>query len=152
MVREPDEHLLAKRKQNSADVRRYRERNPDRCRVTHRVAMRKWRAKNRAKARLFTRNWSRNNPAASKAACERRRARLNGVECTLTTVEWLALIEAWGRRCAYCRGEGRLTKDHVVPISKGGGHTMDNVVPACMPCNAAKGDRELGEFVSEHGL
>jgi 5-methylcytosine-specific restriction endonuclease McrA len=36
-----------------------------------------------------------------------------------------------------------LTMDHVVPLSKGGPHTKENVVPACRPCNARKKDRLL---------
>ena len=33
--------------------------------------------------------------------------------------------------------------DHVVPISKGGQHTKDNLVPACAYCNGSKNDRPL---------
>src|SRR5436305_1567497 len=40
--------------------------------------------------------------------------------------------------CQYCGsqpGKAQLTIDHVVPRSKGGGTTWDNVVAACAPCN-----------------
>ncbi len=51
---------------------------------------------------------------------------------------------AHGFRCAYC-GEcfatSALTFDHVVPKSKGGRSTWDNLVPACQACNGRKGDR-----------
>ncbi len=43
--------------------------------------------------------------------------------------------------CQYCGSRKQLTLDHVVPRSKGGSHTWDNVVAACSPCNARKGDR-----------
>lgn len=46
-------------------------------------------------------------------------------------------------RCQYCGSTKRLTLDHVIPRSKGGTHTWDNVVTACAPCNSAKGDRLL---------
>jgi 5-methylcytosine-specific restriction endonuclease McrA len=44
--------------------------------------------------------------------------------------------------CVYCgtRG-GRLTLDHVLPRSRGGGSVWENVVTACAPCNLRKGDR-----------
>ncbi|RMG15242.1 MAG: HNH endonuclease [Cyanobacteria bacterium J055] len=45
--------------------------------------------------------------------------------------------------CQYCGSRKHLTLDHVVPRSKGGTHTWDNVVTACSPCNARKGDRLL---------
>ena len=46
--------------------------------------------------------------------------------------------------CQYC-GEAvplkELTIDHVVPRSRGGGTTWDNVATACGPCNRRKGNR-----------
>jgi 5-methylcytosine-specific restriction endonuclease McrA len=44
-------------------------------------------------------------------------------------------------RCQYCGSTKRLTLDHVIPKSKGGTHSWDNVVAACSHCNARKGDR-----------
>ena len=49
-----------------------------------------------------------------------------------------------GHRCQYC-GAGAENIDHVIPRSKGGTHTWDNVVAACRPCNARKEDRLLSE-------
>jgi 5-methylcytosine-specific restriction endonuclease McrA len=44
-------------------------------------------------------------------------------------------------RCQYCGSERHLTVDHVVPRSKGGTDTWDNLVTSCAPCNRKKGDR-----------
>ena len=49
-----------------------------------------------------------------------------------------------GHRCQYC-GSAAENIDHVVPRSRGGTHTWDNVVAACRPCNARKEDRLLHE-------
>ncbi len=49
-----------------------------------------------------------------------------------------------GHRCQYC-GARAETLDHVVPKSRGGGHTWENVVAACRPCNVRKADRLLPE-------
>lgn len=49
-----------------------------------------------------------------------------------------------GHRCQYC-GAAAESIDHVVPRSRGGGHTWDNVVAACRPCNVRKRDRLLAE-------
>jgi 5-methylcytosine-specific restriction endonuclease McrA len=61
-----------------------------------------------------------------------------------------------GYRCMYCnrhrhelRGRDFLTRDHVVPMSRGGLNTWRNVVTACSPCNNRKGSRlpeEVGMF------
>ena len=47
-------------------------------------------------------------------------------------------------RCQYCAGAAE-SIDHVVPRSRGGGHTWENVVAACRACNVRKRDRLLGE-------
>ena len=47
-----------------------------------------------------------------------------------------------GHICQYC-GATAENIDHVVPRSKGGTHTWDNVVAACRPCNMRKEDRLL---------
>ena len=52
-----------------------------------------------------------------------------------------------GHRCQYCGGAAE-NIDHVVPRSKGGTHTWENVVAACRPCNTTKEDR----FLHETGL
>jgi 5-methylcytosine-specific restriction endonuclease McrA len=44
--------------------------------------------------------------------------------------------------CQYCgRERGNLTVDHVIPRSKGGSSTWENIVTCCAPCNRRKGDR-----------
>ena len=45
-----------------------------------------------------------------------------------------------GHRCQYC-GSNAENLDHVVPRSRGGTHTWDNVVASCRSCNSRKEDR-----------
>lgn len=45
-----------------------------------------------------------------------------------------------GNTCAYC-GKAAENVDHVIPRSRGGTHTWDNVVAACRRCNARKENR-----------
>ena len=60
------------------------------------------------------------------------------------------LIERDGPECPYC-GEipSKYTIDHVLPVSRGGTHTWDNVVLACMPCNRRKWNRTAEEYFAE---
>lgn len=44
-------------------------------------------------------------------------------------------------QCQYCGGTGQLTLDHIMPQSRGGEKTWDNLVAACKPCNNRKADR-----------
>lgn len=72
----------------------------------------------------------------------RRRTRMKGRICTLTGAEWRAILEAYGHCCAYCRKpfgpDRKPTQDHFTPVSKGGHHTKENVIPACVKCNCSK--------------
>lgn len=43
--------------------------------------------------------------------------------------------------CQYCGSTKHLTIDHVIPRSRGGSHTWDNVVTACERCNSLKGNQ-----------
>ncbi|HLI52913.1 MAG TPA: HNH endonuclease [Acidimicrobiales bacterium] len=49
-----------------------------------------------------------------------------------------------GHRCQYC-GAAAENIDHVIPRSRGGAHSWDNVVASCRPCNARKRDHLLEE-------
>ena len=72
----------------------------------------------------------------------RRRARKVDAEGTFTAQEWRLLKARYRGRCAYCGKKPKvLTADHVVPLAGGGRHAIDNIVPACMPCNVRKGVR-----------
>lgn len=46
--------------------------------------------------------------------------------------------------CQYC-GRPAENVDHIVPRSRGGGHTWDNVVAACRPCNSRKENHHLSD-------
>lgn len=80
------------------------------------------------------------------------RARKAGCEVIpFTSDELLAYWESNGiaaDKCVYCGGEFEHT-DHAIPLSRGGSHSVDNVVPACSKCNKAKGNRTAEEYLSE---
>jgi 5-methylcytosine-specific restriction endonuclease McrA len=42
--------------------------------------------------------------------------------------------------------------DHMIPVSRGGFHTIANIVPACQPCNSTKHDKNLAEFLLYGGV
>ncbi|KFE34386.1 HNH endonuclease [Thioclava atlantica] len=46
-------------------------------------------------------------------------------------------------RCQYCGAKGDLTFDHVIPRSRGGITSWENVVAACAPCNLKKANKPL---------
>ena len=52
------------------------------------------------------------------------------------------LLERDRHTCQYCSYKGeQLTLDHIVPRSRGGGDSWENLVAACVRCNVRKGNR-----------
>ncbi|ARV61596.1 HNH endonuclease [Nostocales cyanobacterium HT-58-2] len=72
------------------------------------------------------------------------------IRLTIASIERMWKVPVVNRRevlrrdhhsCQYCGSSKHLTLDHVIPRSRGGQHTWDNVVAACVRCNSRKGDR-----------
>lgn len=54
------------------------------------------------------------------------------------------------RTCMYCgRTRGRMETDHIIPESKGGPYRISNLVTACRPCNKAKDNKPIEEFLKD---
>jgi 5-methylcytosine-specific restriction endonuclease McrA len=66
------------------------------------------------------------------------RARRRGIPGKIRVSEWIELCEQHNNCCAFCGQEVSLTIDHIVPLSKGGANTIDNLQPLCWPCNSRK--------------
>lgn len=60
--------------------------------------------------------------------------------------QFAQLIASQGWRCTYCAQLKKLELDHVVPLSRGGAHDIENAVGACKRCNCSKGARLLSEW------
>lgn len=107
------------------------------------AAVLEWRAQNVAKTAENNKRWKRENPERVRLGHSRskflRRSRLKNAKCDLTAQQWEMIKVAYKQCCAYC-GEkvSELTQDHVIPVSKGGDHTAQNIVPACRSCNSRK--------------
>ena len=85
-------------------------------------------------------------PAANSRrarAARRRSKRVAASGSDLTADDWFRILDKW-LVCAYCGAEdAALQKDCVLPISRGGRYTLENVVPACRSCNASKSNDEV---------
>jgi 5-methylcytosine-specific restriction endonuclease McrA len=76
-------------------------------------------------------------------ASRKRKRRMDAADNDLTALEWSEIRAAWGG-CAYCGATGSaLQKDCVLPLSRGGRYTVENIVPACRSCNASKSNDEV---------
>lgn len=109
-----------------------------------RARSRRWYRKNMARAAAMSRAWRQANLEVMQRHAANRRALHAGVVRTLTAAEWRDTLALFDGACAYClRTDRPLTQDHIVPISRGGPHSQENVVPVCGSCNSRKHDRSI---------
>ena len=66
--------------------------------------------------------------------------------------DWESTNKYFSHECAYCKKEGALQIDHVIPINKAklGEHKLGNLVPSCKECNGKKHDKDFREFLGEN--
>lgn len=95
----------------------------------------RWRKKNKKVVRLYRRQHLAED--AFRASQRRALMKVHSLG-DFTLAAWKELKLAYRGRCAYCDRRRKLTIDHVIPLAKGGAHTLSNIVPACKSCNCKK--------------
>lgn len=103
----------------------------------------------RARMRDHASRWRRDNPIDAKVNRQNSRAAGLGIGGRVEPEEWRARVEEFDARCGYCNEKCVIEMDHFRPLSKGGDHTLDNVIPACQACNAKKGSKLIFEWVKD---
>ena len=84
-----------------------------------------------------------NHPKECIEKAKRRYEMMLSNGYTLTFDEWQKNLEYFDYSCAYCGSRENLTKDHIIPVTKGGATSKQNVIPACLSCNSARSNREF---------
>lgn len=96
-----------------------------------------WRLNNKAKY----------NHNQSVAHHRRKQKLLENTPVELTFNQWKEIKELYNYYCAYClQPFKKLEMDHIIPVSRGGGTTMDNIVPTCRKCNSLKYTKSILEW------
>lgn len=90
---------------------------------------------------VYHRNYCKNNKSTISHLKARRYAREKGAIGSHTLVEWNDLLFSYGSCCAACGSDKELTKDHIIPLSKGGSDYIENIQPLCKSCNSRKGNK-----------
>lgn len=101
---------------------------------------RAWQESNRDKARAASKRWRDQNPESLKRLGSLRRAR--EYNATIPGRPVTAKVEKERKAlfggCCFCGSQGKLTLEHIVPLSKGGLHVEENLLGSCKPCNSSK--------------
>ncbi len=120
----------------------------------HQARVKAWRDANPGRAAASFKEWRRKNPERMSILKQRRYARQKGAEGAHSAEEWATLLAKYDHRCAYCPtplDNMNRTRDHKVPLTRGGSNRVDNLVPACRSCNSKKGTMTHEEFVTRRG-
>jgi 5-methylcytosine-specific restriction endonuclease McrA len=128
--------------------------HPERAREISRKRNKRWYAANREQEARRHSEWSRANPGQARIARDRYRNRKRGVKGAHTLAEADALLRTQKYRCASCRADLRKTKkskDHIIPISKGGADDIRNIQWLCFSCNCKKKDKDPLVFARQNG-
>lgn len=132
---------LANPEKSAEYSRAYRERNPERAAEN----TRRYRDANGDRIKELAAAWRAANPDKVTAIDAARRARLIGAVVGDADYEF---VKAAYSVCYLCDEplSGDIHVDHVVPLSRGGAHCTDNLMPTHAVCNRRKHDRLLNEL------
>ena len=115
-----------------------------RCKECSAELGKEWFAKNAERSRETNKLWQMNNREKYRNNEQKRRARKRQAgEFVVTANEMRSL---YGRPCFYCGSTAQITVDHVLPIARGGRHSIGNLIPACKPCNMSKHKKTIMEW------
>lgn len=104
----------------------------------------KWLSENPGKTAEYSHRYRKKHPDQILKTAKERRARLNAMDGSFCAEEWIELCNKFGNKCLWCEKiGGKLTVDHVVPISKGGSGFISNIQPLCPNCNSRKNNKIL---------
>lgn len=106
--------------------------------------MQKWREGNLDAYKASQKAWRQSNAETLRDAYNLRRARkhANGIY----QIKKRQLQALYASPCFYCGAVGQVTVDHIIPIARGGVHSIGNLVAACQTCNSSKKDRTIMEW------
>lgn len=111
----------------------------------------RWRYKHHRLAAIKTvRRWQASHPDQHAVNQHRGRIKRQFREEVqgpgITSEEVRELFGLYRGFCAYCLERRATCLDHMTPLSRGGVHGRENLIPACMPCNQSKGSKTVVEF------
>lgn len=92
-----------------------------------------------------------NGKVAIKRRSHKRRAQIKTTENTLTLNQWNKILSMQNNRCNICNKRFTVkrppTTDHIIPLSKNGGLTFENVQALCQSCNSRKYNKSDTQFI-----
>lgn len=97
--------------------------------------------------RAYASQYLRDHPERMRAIRRKRKGQLKAGRFEFTERDWARMLVRFRHCCAYCgRRSDILQREHVIPLARGGRHSVGNIVPACPPCNYSKRTKFVSEW------
>jgi 5-methylcytosine-specific restriction endonuclease McrA len=132
-------YFLGNKEKIAVYSKNWRTKNAKRKASTDRL----WVLENKEKVRASRNRWAEKNPDKKSLSRQIRRARLQQSKMFLVTN--LEIKKLMTRPCMYCGGKAEHV-DHVIALSRGGSHSIGNLVSSCATCNLSKGSKTIMEW------
>ena len=111
---------------------------------------REWRQANSEYDKARQAKYRKENPEVFRRAWHKYRVARHLADDGSVTTEFLKFLFR-KEICIYCNNKiprEQRSMDHIIPISRGGLHSIENLVMCCKSCNSSKRDRLLSEWKS----
>lgn len=125
------------RKCDNETSTKYQQENPSSCRARKS----QWTQDNMGRLKEKNKLWKKLNKDKVRDSNNKRRLIKLGTKASFTSEQWEAVKYFYGYQCLRCKKvepEISLAADHVVPLSRGGIDSIDNIQPLCKSCNSKK--------------
>lgn len=144
---------------NNASARAYQNSNRDKVRKANREYTRAnseankarskaWYYNNREKALTDSKKWQLENKekVSNYKLINRHKRRAMVKESGVYKVTGKDLAKIRRNNCVYCGSSENITVEHIIPITRGGTHSIGNLTSACRSCNFSKSGKLIMEW------
>jgi 5-methylcytosine-specific restriction endonuclease McrA len=117
--------------------------------IEHRKKVKnEWRNKNAELVKGYLEKYRVQHLPKMAEKAHKRRVRVRGNGVYLVTEKELNRL--YKSPCVNCGTKERITADHIIPVIRGGKHSIGNLQPLCLSCNASKNSKTMVEW--KHSL
>ena len=128
---EKDESMFHKHKMGKSGVRTV-------CKPCRNYLSREFKKEHRDATREYNKRWKQEHPEMCRAQKHKRRV--------MSTNSPFPKEFKLGSYCWVCLSTEKLTVDHIIPVSRGGTNSIENLITLCGSCNSSKGSMLYSEW------
>lgn len=100
--------------------------------------------RNKQQKRQAAKDYAKRFPEKSRLRNATRRARLR--QASIYQISSSEIKRLYTRNCLFCEASEGIDLDHAIPLSRGGRHSIANLIPLCDNCNSTKYNKTIMEW------